>query len=74
MTYFLIIFNILLLVGESPERISIKTLSQSFVSQRLDFGDYNPYCWYSLSNNVLLITPVIAKQALYWRDSSFSSA
>ena len=44
----------------------------SFLNQRLNFRDSNPNSWYSFSDDVPLVAPVIAKQALYWRDSSFS--
>ena len=40
--------------------------------KRLDFGDSNRNSWYSFSDDVPVIAPVIAKQALYWRDSGFS--
>ena len=45
---------------------------QSFLNQRLDFRDSNSNSWYSFSDDDPLIATVIAIQALYWRDSSFS--
>ena len=40
-----------------------------FLNQNLGFKYSNPNSWYSLSDDALLITPVIA---LYWGDLSFS--
>ena len=45
---------------------------QSFLNQRHDFRDSNPNSLYSFSDDVLLIAPVTARQALRWRDPSFS--
>ena len=39
------------------------------LNQLLDYRDSNPNYWYSFSDDVPLIAPVIAKQTLSWRDS-----
>ena len=36
-----------------------------FINQRLNVRDSNPNSWYKFSDDVPLIAPVIAKQALY---------
>ena len=38
---------------------------KGFLNQRLDFRDSNPNSWYGFSDDVPLIAPVIARQALY---------
>ena len=43
-----------------------------FLNQRLDFRDSSANSWYSFSGDIRFIAPVIARQALYWRGSSFS--
>ena len=39
---------------------------------KLHVRDSNPNYWYNFSDNIPLIAPVTARQASYWRDSSFS--
>ena len=40
-----------------------------FLNQRLNFSANS---WYIFPGDIPFIAPVIARQALYWRDSSFS--
>ena len=45
---------------------------QSFLIRRLSFKDSKPNSWYNFSFNDPFTAPVIAKAALYWRDSIYS--
>ena len=47
-------------------------VTKLFLTQRLDLRDSKSSLSYVFSGDVPLIARVIVRQALYWRDSSFS--